>query len=164
MEDTPQQYVRDGFSVTTDRAQIELDAALTLLRTTIWGSELTLAVLERAAANSVCFGLHEKTADSETLIGFARAVSDLATYAYLTDVVIAESRRGQGLGRWLIACILAHPDLQNLRRVALLTSDAQMLYTPLGFMIGPGDKTYMEIAGHSEKEEKKGAASGTPTG
>ncbi len=145
MNDHPQHYTSDGFTVTTDRTQIDFAAALVLLRTTRWGGDLTLTVLERAAANSVCFGLYEKSAGGETLIGFARAVSDLATYAYLTDVVIAETRRGRGLGRWLVECILAHPDLQNLRRVSLLTLDAQALYAPFGFTAGSGDKTYLEL-------------------
>ncbi len=79
------------------------------------------------------------------LLGFARAVSDLATYAYLTDVVIDEPARGQGLGRWLIECILAHPDFQSLRRIALVTLDAQGLYEPFGFGTDIGAHTYMEL-------------------
>ena len=140
MDDQPQLFRRGECAVTTDRRQIDLHSALRLLRGTSWGGGLTLAVLERASANSVCFGLHE----GQALIGFARAVSDLATYAYLTDVVIDEARRGQGLGRWLLECVLAHPDFQNLRRISLLISDAQSLYLPFGFEIGPGTKTYME--------------------
>lgn len=102
---------------------------------------MTRELLERAVAHSVCFGLY----DGDALIGFARAVSDLATYAYLTDVVIDESVRGQGLGRWLVACILAHPDFQNLRRIALVTLDAQGLYEPFGFGTDTGAHTYMEL-------------------
>jgi len=141
MQDQPQQFQRGSFTLTTDRQQIDFAAALALLRGTSWGGSLTLAVLERAAANSVCFGLYE----GQALIGFARAVTDLATYAYLTDVVIDEAKRSQGLGNWLIKCVLAHPDLQHLRRIALLTSDAQALYLPFGFQAGSGTKTYMEL-------------------
>ncbi len=141
MNDQPQRFRRGEYTVTTDRQQIDFQAALALLHGTNWGGSLTLAVLKRAAENSVCFGLHE----GQGLIGFARAVSDLATYAYLTDVVVDEAKRGQGLGRWLVECVLAHPDLRNLRRISLLTSDAQALYLPLGFRIGPGSKTYMEL-------------------
>jgi GNAT superfamily N-acetyltransferase len=101
---------------------------------------MTLAALERAIINSVCFGVFERT----TLAGFGRAVTDLATYAYWTDVVIAEPYRGRGLGRWLSQCMLAHPELQGLRRVALLTRDAANLYAGIGFSVGPGSLTYME--------------------
>lgn len=101
---------------------------------------MTLAVLERASEHSVCFGLYE----GPSLIGFARAISDLATYAYLTDVV-DEVKRGLGLGRWLIECVLAHPDLQNPRRISLLTLNAQALYESFGFAVGSGTKTYMEL-------------------
>jgi GNAT superfamily N-acetyltransferase len=111
-----------------------------LLRTTFWASSMERDVLARAMANSVCFGLFEGRA----LIGFGRVVTDLATYAYWTDVVIAEPYRGRGLGAWLSECMLAHPELQGLRRVALLTRDAAALYAGAGFTVGPGPLTYME--------------------
>ena len=141
MDDQPQHFQRGAYVVTTDRQQIDFPAALALLHRTNWGDGMTLAVLERAAVNSVCFGLYE----GQVLIGFARAVTDLATYAYLTDVVIDERKRGQRLGHWLIECVLVHPDLQNLRRIALLTSDAQALYLPFGFAADTDNKIYMEL-------------------
>jgi N-acetylglutamate synthase-like GNAT family acetyltransferase len=78
-------------------------------------------------------------------VGFGRAVTDRATYAYLTDVVIHPDYRGRGLGRWLIESILAHPDLQGLRRIALVTRDGEQLYRQLGFSAGSGALTYMEL-------------------
>jgi N-acetylglutamate synthase-like GNAT family acetyltransferase len=148
MQDHPQQFQRGIFTITTDRQQIDLPAALSLLHCTSWGGGMTLAVLEQAAENSVCFGLYE----GQMLIGFARAITDLATFAYLTDVVIDETKRGQGLGRWLIECVLAHPDLRNLRRISLLTSDAQALYLPFGFAFGTDSKTYMELRNHPQNK------------
>ena len=148
MNDQPQRFGRGEYTVTTDRQQIDLNAALRLLHGTSWGGGMTLDVLKRASAHSVCFGLHE----GQALVGFARAVTDLATFAYLTDVVIDEAKRGQGLGRWLVECVVAHPDFQNLRRISLLTSDAQALYLPFGFKIGPGSKTYMELQNSSPHE------------
>jgi ribosomal protein S18 acetylase RimI-like enzyme len=113
---------------------------LDLLRGTHWGAELSVPLMTRAIANSVAFGLY---AGSE-LVGFGRVVTDLATYGYLTDVVVAEPHRGQGLGRWLTECILAHPELQGFRRLALVTRDAQALYVSLGFQVGAGERTYLE--------------------
>jgi len=138
--DAPVEYRRDGLVITTDRKRIDPDSALELLRTTFWAREMNGEVLVRAIQNSVGFAL----LDGTVLAGFGRAVSDLATYAYWTDVVILSSYRGRGLGRWLSECMLAHPDLQGLRRVALLTRDAAELYSGIGFSKGPGPLVYME--------------------
>jgi GNAT superfamily N-acetyltransferase len=140
MDDSPLEFRRDSLVVSTDRGRLDRNLVLRLLQTTPWAGDLTPAVLARAINNSVCFGLFE----GRSLVGFGRVVTDLATYAYWTDVVIAEDRRGRGLGRWLSECMLAHPDLQGLRRVALLTRDAQRLYAQMGFTVGPGFLTYME--------------------
>ena len=143
MNDRPVEFARDGFIVSTDRGRLDLGAALALLRTTHWAGAMPAAVLEKAAANSLCFGLY----DGARLVGFARAVTDLATYAYLTDVVVAESHRGRGLGRWLVECILEHPELQELRRIALFTRDTPELYRQLGFGPPLAERTYLEIRG-----------------
>lgn len=140
MDDPPVVFRRGDFVITTDRSQVDLDAALGLLRTTFWGRDMTREVLTRAIANSVTFALLE----GRLLVGFGRVVTDLATYAYWTDVVIADAYRGRGLGRWLSECMLAHPGLQGLRRVALLTRDAAHMYAGVGFTEGPGDLVYME--------------------
>jgi GNAT superfamily N-acetyltransferase len=97
-------------------------------------------VLERAIAHSVCFGVYRGAEP----VGFGRVVTDLATYGYLTDVVIAPGHRGHGLGAWLTQCILEHPELQGFRRLALLTRDAERLYARAGFSPGPGALVYME--------------------
>ena len=140
LDDAPLEYRRDGLVITTDRRRIDPDSALELLRSTFWAREMKGDVLARAIQNSVCFAL----LDGTILAGFGRAVSDLATYAYWTDVVILSSYRGRGLGRWLSDCMLAHPDLQGLRRVVLLTRDAAELYRGIGFTEGPGPLIYME--------------------
>ena len=138
--DTPVEFQRYGLVITTDRRRIDPQAVLDLLRTTFWAQEMERGVLERAIQNSVSFALFE----GERLAGFGRVVTDLATYAYWTDVVVAAASRGKGLGRWLSECMLAHPELQGLRRVALLTRDAADLYTLVGFQKGPGALIYME--------------------
>jgi GNAT superfamily N-acetyltransferase len=140
VNDSPVTFQRGDFLVTTDRARIDVDTALGLLRATFWARDMTREVLDRALTNSVSFGLLERN----QLIGLGRVVTDLATYAYWTDVVVAEPYRGRGLGRWLSECMLSHPALQGFRRVALLTRDAESLYSGIGFTVGPGSLIYME--------------------
>jgi ribosomal protein S18 acetylase RimI-like enzyme len=125
---------------TSDRSRIDLDAAYDLLASTHWAGTLSPDVLRRAVANSLCFAvLH-----GERLVGFARVITDLATYAYLTDVVVHPDYRGQGLGEWFMESVLRSPGLRGLRRIALLTRDAESLYRRLGFERGAAPLIYME--------------------
>jgi len=140
VNDLPVRFDRDDLVVTTDRRLIDPDAALALLHSTFWAADMTRETLARAIDNSISFGLLR----GDQLIGFGRVVTDMATYAYWTDVVIADEYRGRGLGRWLSECMLAHPALQGLRRVALLTRDAASMYARVGFSVGPGALVYME--------------------
>lgn len=147
MNDQPQEWRREAFVVSTDRARLDLAATLSLLHTTFWANTMTRESLARAVEESLVFGVYAGV----TLVGLARVVTDRATYGYLTDVVIAEAWRGQGLGRWLIECILDHRDLQTLRRLTLLTREAPWLYEKLGFTPGAGRTAYMEIKGPLKK-------------
>jgi GNAT superfamily N-acetyltransferase len=140
MSDPPVEYRRGDLLISTDRSGLNVDAVLSLLHSTFWARDMSRDVLSRAIENSVSFGLFFRG----ELIGFGRAVTDLSTYAYWTDVVIAPDHRGQGLGRWLSECMLAHPSLQGLRRVSLLTRDAASLYARVGFTTGSGPLVYME--------------------
>lgn len=132
---------RGDLTLSTDRSRLDLDTILTMLHASHWGVGVTGPVLSRAIANSICIGVYR---DHEQL-AFARAVTDLATYAYLTDVIVATSARGQGLGTWMIETFLAHPDLQGLRRITLFTRDARGLYEKLGFSTEMPASTYMEM-------------------
>ena len=131
---------RASFIFTSDRSRIDLDAAYDLLVDTHWAGTLSCAVLHRAATNSLCFGV----LDGQRLAGFARVITDHATIAYLTDVVVHADLRGQGLGEWLMERILESPELKGLRRITLLTRDAESLYRRLGFEGGAGSLVYME--------------------
>ena len=90
--------------------------------------------------HSLCFGLFER----ERQIGFARVVTDYATYAYVCDVFVLEAHRGQGLATWLMQCVTSHPDLQGLRRWCLTTRDAHGLYEKAGFQRTTIAERYMD--------------------
>jgi N-acetylglutamate synthase-like GNAT family acetyltransferase len=153
MDDRTVEERRGELLISTDRARIDVDTVLAMLRGSHWAGEMTRRSLERAIANSVCVGVYG--ADGKQL-AFARAVTDLATYAYLTDVIVAEDARGQGLGKWMVRLILAHPDLQGLRRIALWTRSARALYEQFGFSTAMPASTYMEL------RPGPGARSGAP--
>lgn len=94
-----------------------------------WAQGRTLEQTQRAIDNSWCFGVYIE----DKQIGFARVVSDCATFAYVGDVFIIEEFRGQGLSKWLMETIISHPELQGLRRWVLATRDAHSLYEKFGF-------------------------------
>ena len=141
MNDLPYERTRGPLVVSTDRARLDLDLVHRVLGATYWAAGIPRDVVERSIEGSLSFGVYDGTAQ----IGFARVISDLATYAYLSDVFIVEERRGDGLGDWLIESILEHPQLQNLRRFALFTRDAATLYRRHGFNAPTGPSGYMEI-------------------
>jgi GNAT superfamily N-acetyltransferase len=140
MDDTPREWTRGDLTVSTDRERVDLDAIHGFLVSSYWAAGMPRADLERAIRNSLVFGVYEGSKQ----VGFARAITDLATYAYLSDVFVIESHRGRGISKWLMDCILEHPDLQRLRRFALFTRDAQGLYERYGFGPPRGSSTYME--------------------
>jgi len=128
---------------TTDRSEIPVAPVLALLHTTAWASTMPRADLERAMQHSVCVGAF----DGDRLVGFGRAITDHVTFVYWTDIVVDAARRGAGIGKGLVATLLAHPALQVSRRTALLTRDAQGLYAQYGFREGAVGNTYMERKG-----------------
>jgi GNAT superfamily N-acetyltransferase len=140
MRDVPREWERGGFTVSTDRARLDLDVVHAFLAASYWAAGMPRAVLERAVENSLTFGVYH----GDRQVGFARAITDLATYAYLSDVFVIDEYRGRGLSKWLLECVVAHPDLQGLRRFALFTRDAQSLYERYGFGPAHGASTYME--------------------
>jgi GNAT superfamily N-acetyltransferase len=143
MDDRLIESSRNDLTLSTDRRRIDVDAVLTMLRASHWAGTTTRHQLERAIANSLCIGVYDSSAKQ---LGFTRAVTDLSTYAYLTDVIVDEAARGRGIGSWMVETVLVHPDLQGLRRIALWTRSARALYERFGFL--PADvpsSTYLEI-------------------
>ncbi|HYX25053.1 MAG TPA: GNAT family N-acetyltransferase, partial [Thermoanaerobaculia bacterium] len=123
------EHHRDGFTVSTDPARLDVDAVHAFLATAYWCAGIPRATVARALANSLCFSLYA----GPRQIGLARVISDFATFAYLCDVYVLPELRGRGLGSWLMECVMAHPGLQGLRRFTLVTRDAHELYRAFGF-------------------------------
>jgi GNAT superfamily N-acetyltransferase len=120
----------DGFEVSTDPARLDLEVVHDFLRTAYWSVGVPREVVERSLEHSIPFGLY---APDGRQAGFARVVSDRAVFAYLGDVFVLPEWRGHGLGVWLVETVLAHPELQGLRRWHLATADAHELYRRFGF-------------------------------
>jgi len=124
---------RGAYTIASDPDRLDLQAVHAYLTRSYWAAGIPEEVVRRAAANSLCFGVYFGERTAEVQIGFARVITDRATFAYLADVYILEDHRGQGLATWLVEVILAHPELQGLRRFLLVTRDAQDLYARFGF-------------------------------
>jgi GNAT superfamily N-acetyltransferase len=105
-----------------------------------WAKDIPREVVVKSLDNSLCFGLFQ----GNKQIGFGRVVTDYATFAYLADVFVIEEYRKKGLGKWLIECIVKHPQLQGLRRWMLATADAQDLYHRYGFVSLGNPERFME--------------------
>jgi GNAT superfamily N-acetyltransferase len=122
---------RDGYVISNDRSTLDVEVIHPFLsEDAYWSPGVAREVVERAIANSLCFGLH---APDGSPAGFARVVGDRATYAYLADVFVLPAHRGRGLGTWLVESVLAHTDVRGVRRAGLVTEDAHGLYARFGF-------------------------------
>jgi GNAT superfamily N-acetyltransferase len=123
------EHRRDGFFISTDKSKLNVGLVHEYLsERSYWAQGRPLDVVEMSIEHSVCFGVY----DGDRQVGFARVVTDCATFAWLCDVFILESHRGRGLGKWLIACVTAHPDLRGFKNFLLATSDAHELYRRYG--------------------------------
>ena len=121
----------DGHLVSTDRRRLDLDAVHAALRETYWAPGIPRDVLDAAIAHSIPFGLYTPAGEQA---GFCRVLTDTALFAYLADVIVFDAHRGRGLGTFLVASALEHPDVQGLRRFHLGTVDAHGLYERFGFV------------------------------
>ena len=135
------EWHKGEFTVSTDPRRIELDLVHGFLTECYWAKGIPREVVAGSVQNSLCFGLYSNGKQ----IGFARVISDYATYAYIGDVFVLESFRGRGLGKWLMECIMQHPRLQGLRRWSLVTRDAHAVYAHLGFTPLKNPQNYMEL-------------------
>jgi GNAT superfamily N-acetyltransferase len=141
-------WTRDGYVISTDRGRLDRAAVHAFLTEAYWSVGVPREVVDRSIDESLCFGLY---APDGSQAGFARAVTDRATYAYLADVFVLAPHRRRGLATWLVKTVLAHPDLRTLRRWVLFTADAHELYRPLGFGPAQTPERYMELVRHPEE-------------
>ena len=137
---------KNNYIISTDKSKIDIDYVHRFLTRSYWSPGIHIQVVKKAMAGSLCFGIYESDEQNPRAgrqVGYARMITDEATFAYLADVFIDETCRGKGLGKWLIEMILAHPNLQGLRRILLATKDAHKLYEQCGFTTISNPERYM---------------------
>jgi GNAT superfamily N-acetyltransferase len=140
--DSVMEYRHGEFLISTSRERLNLEVIHGFLTNCYWAKGISREIVARSIEHSLCFGIYENVGAQ---VGFARVVTDFATVAYLGDVFVLESHRGLGLSKWLMDCIVRHPELGNLRRWVLLTRDAHGLYSQFGFTPVKAPERYMEL-------------------
>lgn len=135
------EFKKDNFIISDDDSKLNIDAICDFLSRAYWADKRPRDVIEKSIKHSLNFGVY----DDHKQIGFARVVTDRAVFAYLCDVFIHEEYRGYALGKWMMECILSHPDLQGLKRWCLVTKDAHGLYKQFGFTELNDSTRWMEI-------------------
>jgi GNAT superfamily N-acetyltransferase len=144
---TTHTWKKGELAVSTDPARLDLSVIHGFLSKSYWAEGIAVERVARSIAGSLPFGVY----DGNTQVGLARVITDRATFAYLADVFIVESYRGRGLSKWLLECILTHPELQGLRRFLLATRDAHGLYRKAGFTPLGDPERFMVIQGKPYK-------------
>ena len=135
------QLRRGDYEISDEPARIDRAAVHRFLAGTYWSEGIPAATVDKAIDNSLCVGLYRE----EKIVGFARCVTDRATFAYLCDVFVAPEHRARGLGKWMVESLLGHAELQGLRRICLMTRDAHSLYQAFGFTPMRDPTRYLEL-------------------
>jgi GNAT superfamily N-acetyltransferase len=136
-----QQFLGE-YEISTDTHRLNVEVVHNFLaEESYWSPGIPRAIVVRAMQNSLCFGVYHRAAQ----VGFARVVTDKSTFALLADLFILTAHRGKGLSKWLMRCVVGHEDLQGLRRLLLLTSDAHSLYRQFGFKELGNPSRFMEV-------------------
>lgn len=136
----PMAWRRGDLLVSTNPKLLHVPTIHAYLKESYWAKDVPRGIVERSLRNSLCFGVYERGEQ----IGFGRIITDLATFAYLSDVFILEAHRGRKLSVWLVECMQDHPSLQGFRRWHLTTRDAHGLYSRFGFEQPPAVERHME--------------------
>jgi len=146
MHKEPKTWQKPNYIISTHLSLLQIPRIHGFLsKEAYWCLNIPLTVVENAIKNSLCFGVYHQTDNGLTQVGFARIVTDHATFAWLCDVYIETQFRGQGLSKWLVECVLSHPALKGLRRICLATKDAHSLYKKYGFAVTQTPENWMEI-------------------
>lgn len=141
MSATIREEERGGFLFSSDPGRVDVEVVHGYLSRSYWAEGIPRETVERSIEGSMCFGVYGPSGQ----VGFARVVTDRATFGYLADVFILEEHRGAGLGKALMEFIMAHPDLQGLRRFMLCPRDAHSLYEKFGFRVADRPQNVMWI-------------------
>jgi len=146
-------FLKKGFQISTDKSLLDLNLIYNYLdKESYWAQGIPLERVEKAIENSFCFGIYSGSEQA----GFARVITDKATFAYLCDVFVLSKYRRLGLSKWLIQTIVQHPELQGLRRWSLATADAHGLYRQFGFTELSKPHVWMEIHSPYRTIKKEG--------
>jgi GNAT superfamily N-acetyltransferase len=137
----PAAWRRGGLLVSTNPRLLHIPTIHGFLSESYWAKGISRRLVERSIRGSLCFGVYENGLQA----GFARVITDRATFAYIGDVFVLPEWRGRGLSRWLMDCLTAHPSLQGLRRWHLVTRDAHGLYKRYGFRTPEEAHRHMEL-------------------
>ena len=134
--------MKQDFEISTDKARLDIGTIYGFLsEESYWANKRTLEQTKTAIENSICFGVYL----GDKQVGFARVITDKATFAYVGDVFVLQEFRGSGIGKMLMEAMLAHPELQRLRRWVLATKDAHGLYEQFGFSELRFPERWMEL-------------------
>lgn len=134
------EWKKGNYIISTDKSKIDLPIVHNFLSHSYWAGQIPRETVKESIENSLCFGIYHY----EELVGFARVITDFATFAYLADVFVLPPERGKGLSKWLMEVIIDHPRLQGLRRFILATRDAHKLYSQFGFRPFAKPERWME--------------------
>ncbi|PMG47355.1 GNAT family N-acetyltransferase [Shewanella sp. 10N.286.52.B9] len=137
-----QQLGNKGYVISTDQNKLDISVIHGFISQSYWAKGMPITVLAKAIEHSLCFGVFT---DQGEQVGFARLITDRATFAYLADVFITDQHRGIGLSKLLIETVISHPDIQGLRRMMLATRDAHGLYAQYGFLPIDNPEILMQI-------------------
>lgn len=151
-----EKWLKQSFEINTDPAQLQIAKIHRFLsQEAYWSLDIPFQTVEKAIKGSRCFGVFDRSNGSLEQIGFARVISDGATFAWLCDVYIEQQCRGLGLSKWLMESLMSHPALIGLRRVCLATKDAHKLYEKYGFEVTATPGNWLEIKDNDLYKKQK---------